>query len=237
MAEKRTQTIDVDIKKAFAGSKIEIPYLNELKLFMSKNPKEAYAVSPFVGGNSSVAVVRFKRKKAEHLMTMINPVILSTQGFIVSEETQFGVEGVYLVPRHPQMEVMFVCLPKGVATKQKLLGKSALMMQQALHVMAGVYIDDIGLRIDNNKEYQKASQERKNEIIHEYIQALKEVEEEAIESDPKIKEYVQATKFLGEQLETSVEIEKAVMNIGQADASVSKDRTDGGESEVPSEGD
>ena len=179
MAEKRFPTTDVDIKEAFAGSKVEIPFLNELKLFMSKNPSEAYAVSPFVGGNSSVAVVRFKRKKAEHLMTMINPVILSTQGFIVSEETQYGVEGVYLVPRHPQMEVLFLCLPKGEATKQKLLGKSALMLQQAIHAMAGVYINDIGLRIDNNEEYQNASAERKNEIVHEYLQALKEVEEEA----------------------------------------------------------
>ena len=207
MINKQAQA--VDLQKAFNGSKIDIPYITETKEFLRSHEDLSYAIPAFVGGNSAIIIMRFKTKKSSDLMTLINPTYLSVSGLILSEETQYGVEGVYLVARHPKIEVMYVKTPEGVALKQTLLGKSALMLQQAYEALQGIRIDDFGLRIDNNEDYQRGSEEEKTAIGVAYLNSLKEVLSE-IEKDPEVQKYEKAVDFTSERIAVGVEADKLI---------------------------
>lgn len=198
----------VDLQAAFKGLP-QIPYLSETKEFLRQHPELSYAIPAFVDGDSSVIVMRFQTKKSNDLMTLINPTYLSVSGLILSEETQYGVEGVYLVPRHPKIEFMFTKLPEGIASKSVLVGKSALMFQQALEALNGKYIDDFGVRIDNNETYQNATDEEKAEYGKAYMDALSDLLKE-MEEDPKVREYEKATDFLTEKIAVGVEADKII---------------------------
>ena len=164
----------VNLQEAFKGLPT-IPYLSETKEFLRQHPELSYAIPSFVDGDSSVIVMRFQTKKSDDLMTLVNPTYLSVSGLILSEETQYGVEGVYLVPRHPKIEFMFTKLPEGIASKSVLVGKSALMFQQALEALNGKFIDDFGIRIDTNETYQNATDEEKAEYGKAYMDALSDL--------------------------------------------------------------
>lgn len=213
----RTPMNAVDVSEVFNRIPVIIPALVEVKEFMRKYPEEPYAIPAFVDQNSSVIALRFKtRKKHEQMLTLINPGLLSTQGFMLNEESQYGVEGSYLVPRHPRIEVMYVSLPKGEAVRQELVGKAALVFQQAFQALSGVYICDIGMRVDNDEAYKNATDEEKQEIARAYLDYLKEENETAMSEDANIKKYVEATEFLADRVETSIMKEEALMNLAAA---------------------
>lgn len=201
----------VNLQEAFKGLPT-IPYLSETKEFLRQHPDLSYAIPAFVDGDSSVIVMRFQTKKSNDFMTLINPTYLSVSGLILSEETQFGVEGVYLVPRHPKIELMFTKLPEGIASKSVLVGKSALMFQQALEALNGKYIDDFGIRIDDNETYQNATDEEKAEYGKAYMEALSDLLKE-MEEDPKVQQYEKATDFLTEKIAVGVEADKLIEEV------------------------
>lgn len=207
---ERKPALAVDIQKVFSKDILEVPWLVECKEHLRQNPEQSYCISSFVGGNSTLVVMKVKRKKSEGLLTLINPTLLSTTGLVMSEEIQHGVEGVYLVPRHPKIEVMFLGLPHGLANRQVLIGKSALMFQQAYHALSGIFICDIGLRIDNYEEYQKADDIGKNEIVENYMKILKETGEEAVAEDENLSKYVEATAFLATKIDNNITMEGAL---------------------------
>lgn len=208
----------INTVEVFSKSPINIPGLVETKEFMRKNIEEPYAIPVFMDKNSALIVLRFKtrKKNQEQLLTLINPSLLSTTGFILNEEKQFGVEGIYLIPRHPKIEVMYVSLPKGDPVKQELIGKAALVFQQAYQALSGVFICDIGLRIDNYLEYQNGTEEERNEIAHAYLACLRDAKEDAMKDDPELKKYVEATEFLADKVETSIMQEEALTNLAAA---------------------
>lgn len=212
---ERKMSETLDIEGIFSKSSITIPHLTETKDFLRQNSSEPYAIPAFVEGNARLMVLRFKKKKKqiEDLMTLLNPELLSSTGLILSEEVQYGVEGTYLVPRHPKIDIMFVRLPGGEAVRQTLVGKSALAFQQAYQALSGLYICDFGLRIDDNEEYQNADDEGKSEIGKAYLQALKDIEEEALKEDKDLADYVKATAFLSEKIEAGVEADKLIEEV------------------------
>lgn len=205
----RKQAKAVNIEEAF-GNSIKIPYLVEVKEFMRQHSDLAYGIPAFIDGDSMIMVMRFKTKKdANNLMTLINPTYLSVSGLIMSEEVQYGVEGTYLVPRHPKIEVMYVKTPEGISMKQTLVGKSALMFQQAYEALNGKYIDDFGLRIDNDEEYQKMSDDEKSEYARAYLDELKDYLAE-LEKDEEVKKYEAAVDFTSEKIAVGVEADKMI---------------------------
>lgn len=233
----RFSSIAVDLQKAFSESAVKIPFLSETKEFLRANPDQNYAIPAFVNGDSTIIVMRFKKSKAE-FMTLINPTYLSVTGFILSEEQQYGVEGTYLVPRHPKIEVMFVKLPDGQSVKQTLVGKSAIAFQQAYEALTGKYICDFGLRIDDYPEYQNGTEEDRNIIANAYMSALKDIQEESLKNDPELKKYTEAADFLSEKIHVGVEADKIIEEARKnekRDVSVKTDLSVGGESNSCSE--
>lgn len=205
---KLKQSIAVDTSKLGNGVEPISADIVALKSYLRENPKELYAVPQLVDAENPllIVVLRLVRKGKQTLMTMINPMLLATKGIIASEETQKGVEGTYLNFRHTHLQIAYNALPGCVPTEVSLSGKSALVFQQALRLTQGISVASLGLRIDNYEEYQKATDEEKQEIFKLYVAALKEVNSELLE-DEETAEYVNATEFVSAKAQSSIEDE------------------------------
>ena len=160
-----------------------------------------YSVPRYVGSNYYYFCTCYKSKKGENWVTQINPIILSTEGLVYVEETQHGVEGTYLVPRHPRLLAAWTEAGSYQAVQRELMGIGALQFQQALHAAQGLFISDWGLRIDDNEVYLNGTDEERKEIIDSYFKALKESYEEELESNENTRAWVKASQFTAEQIE------------------------------------
>ena len=183
------------------GELFIVPALSETKEYGKANNLD-YSIPRYVGESYSYFCTRYKTKKGENWVTYVNPIILSTKDMIFVEETQYGVEGTYLVPRHPRILVAYTDLVGGPhAVQRELVGMASIQFQQALHAVNGLYISDFGLRIDNYPEYQEADDEGKQKIVQDYFSALKETLNTELDSDEKTKEYLKATQWAAEQIQ------------------------------------
>lgn len=181
-----------------------VPDVSDVKDYGRKNNLD-YSVPRFLGLNHYYMCTRYIKKKGknriENWTTQINPLILSTEGLVFVEETQHGVEGTYLVPRHPRILVAYTEAGSLNPIQRELIGLASLQFQQAIHAVNGLFISDFGLRIDDNEEYKKADDEGKAKIAQDYFKALKESYEEEMEASPETKEYVKATEWAAEQIQ------------------------------------
>ncbi|MCM1322863.1 MAG: hypothetical protein NC218_01620 [Acetobacter sp.] len=209
--------------------------VTQLKEYLRKNPKSLYATPQLLDDEypKSIIVLRMKKQKREVLMTMINPMLLNVKETIAVEETQDQVEGTYLNIRHPQLHVAYLALPGAVPTEVTLSGKSALVFQQALRLTQGISIDMFGLRIDDYADYQNGTEEQRNDIIQNYIKALKEISEESLQ-DEDTREYIEAVEYLSENAEKSIndefkgQLQDAYEEITAAEEKVKKEMKDDG---------
>lgn len=202
---KIKQSLPVDTTKLMNGLEPISASIVALKDYLRQH-KDALYVTPQILDMDEpplIIVLRIAQKGKETLLTMINPMLLSTRGVIGSEETQPGVEGVYLNFRHIQLQVAYNALPGCVPTEVTLTGKSALVFQQALRLTQGIAIDALGLRIDDYREYQEVDDEGKQLIFKNYVAALKEVQAEML-SDPDTAEYVKATDYVASKAQASI---------------------------------
>lgn len=177
-----------------------LPGISEVKEYGRSNSLN-YSIPRFIGKTDSYICSRYFKKKKENWVTQINPIILSTEGLVFVEETQHGVEGIYLVPRHPRILVAYTEAGTLKPVQRELIGLASLQFQQALHAVNGLFISDFGLRVDNNSEYQSADDEGKNEIAQGYFKALQESFEEEVKSDQATADYIRATEFTSEKIE------------------------------------
>lgn len=176
-----------------------IPDVGEVKEYGIKNNLN-YSVPRFIGKTHFYICTKYRAKhKREIWVTAINPMILSTEGLVFVEETQHGVEGIYVVPRHPRMLVAYTEAGTFKAVQKELVGLSALQFQQAIQAANGMFISDFGMKVDD--DYLKATDEEKNEIVQEYFKALQEELDQIIEEDEDTKQYLKATEFLAENVE------------------------------------
>ena len=176
-----------------------IPDVSQVKEYGRVNNLN-YSIPRFIGKNHSYICSRYIKKKIENWVTQINPIILSTEGLVFVEETQHGVDGVYLVPRHPRVLVAYTEAGSFKPVQRELIGLASLQFQQALHAINGLFISDFGLRIDDNPDYLEADDEGKNSIAQEYFKALQASFEEEVKSDEKIDEYLKATEFISNNI-------------------------------------
>ena len=177
----------------------DIPHVSEVKEYGRANNLN-YSVPRFLGYNDYYFCTKYKKKKTEVWVTQMNPVILSTEGLVFVEEEQHGVEGIYLVPRHPRILVAYTEGGSFKPVQKELIGLAALQFQQAMHAANGLFISDFGLRVDDNSEYLEADDLGKAEIAEEYFKALKEDFDKELDNSPDTKEYLKATEFLADNI-------------------------------------
>lgn len=195
----REPSVAIDVASKNKGLFV-IPGISEVKEYGAKN-NLPYSIPRFVGLPYYYICTRYIKKKKENWVTQINPLLLSTEGLVFVEETQHGVEGVYLVPRHPRILVAYTEAGTLNPVQRELIGLASLQFQQALHAVNGLFISDFGLRVDNNEEYQKANDEEKQEIAMNYFKALKEDFEEETKDDKEVQDYIKASQFVAEKVE------------------------------------
>lgn len=227
---KVIQSLPVDVSRFHDEGLAPISHdITLLKDYLRKNPKSLYATPQLIDQDEpkSIIVLRMKRAKKEVLMTMINPLILSVNEGIAVEETQDGVEGTYLNIRYPQLRIAYVGLPDGKPLEVTLTGKSALVFQQALRLTQGITIDLFGLRIDDYPEYLNGTDEEKQEIVKAYLEQLEEISK-TMQQDEDVQEYMKATEFMSQNVQTSIndEVHEEVEKIVQAAKEVSKKEGD-----------
>lgn len=179
-----------------------IPGVSETKEYGQKYHLD-YSVPRFIGQTGFFICSKYKKKHQEFWVTQINPLILKTEGFVFVEETQHGVEGIYLVPRHPRILVAYTEAGTLRPVQRELVGLAALQFQQALEAANGLFISDFGLRIDDYPEYLEGTEEEQNKIAEEYFKALKEEFSQQLEENPDTKEYLKAAEFMAENIELS----------------------------------
>ena len=183
-----------DSKKIFT-----IPDISLVKDYGKVNNLN-YSVPRFIGSTFSYICTKYMKKGKENWITQINPIILSTEDLVFVEETQHGVEGVYLVPRHPRILVAYTEAGSLKPVQRELMGLASLQFQQALHAINGLFISDFGLRIDDNEDYQNSTDEERDKIVQDYFKALKESFEE-VKTDPEVSDYLKAAEFTAEKVE------------------------------------
>lgn len=193
----------IAVDTASRGGLFAIPFVGETKEYGRSHSLD-YSVPRFVGDNHYYICTHYLGKhKKEIWVTQINPTILSTKGMVYVEETQHGVEGTYLVPRHPRILAAWVNASGLQPEQRELTGMASLQFQQAQQAANGLFICDYGLRVDNYPEYQNGTDEERKEIIDSYIKALKEQYDSELEENSDTKEYIKASQFLAEKLEVS----------------------------------
>lgn len=201
--EKANREPVVAIDTADRKGAYSIPGISEVKEYGIKN-NLPYSIPRYVNLNYNYVCTKYRGKhNQETWVTQINPLILATQGFVYVEETQHGVEGTYLVPRHPRILVAWTEAGTLKPVQRELMGLASLQLQQAIHALNGIFISDFGLRIDDNEEYQKASDEERGKIVEAYFKALKDTYDEGLKEDKNISDYVKAVAWSAEQIELS----------------------------------
>ena len=121
------------------------------------------------------------------IRTFINPLIVTRDKdkMKLSREHQIGIsEDTYLVPRSSNISVVFQT-PIGTNQACEFHDSVASVFQQMYDLMDGVLISDYGLKID--KDFDKATDAEKEEIITYYLEHLKKMGEEVkehIKNDP-----------------------------------------------------
>lgn len=130
------------------------------------------------------------------IRTFINPIIAQAKGLTLSREGCMSVpKKEYLIPRNNEISVHYLT-PLGKVESRKMFGYAACVFQHELNHLDGALISDIGLEI--TEEFDKASQEEKDELINLYLESLdlkaKELSKE-VQEDPELKKIDNAIKF------------------------------------------
>lgn len=200
---KVVQSIPVDTSKGVTPIAKKI---SQLKAYLRNNPKQLYATPQFLDDEEPQAIIilRMVNSGKEKLTTIINPLIIATQGTIAVEEEQVGIEGRYLNIRHPRVRIAYTSLPDLKAKEVELQGKSALIFQQALRLTQGITIDMFGMQLEPG--WEDLSQEKQQVQIQLYIKALKEIEQEMLK-DKETEYYLKTTDYVAQNIKRSVDAE------------------------------
>ena len=131
------------------------------------------------------------------IKTFINPIITSAEGLQLARESCHCIPGKeFIRPRNPKIKVMYQN-PTGKILSTEFIGLSAVVFQHELDHLEGLLLGDVGLEID--EQWDKASDEEKQEVISAYLDALdlkqKELQQEIAE-DPDLKRTSDAIEFM-----------------------------------------
>ena len=161
--------------------------------------------APQIGYNKRIICMDFNKD----IRTFINPVIDNVKGLGLSKETCHSIpDKTYIRIRHPEISVTFQT-PLGKIQTVKLVGLAANMMQHHIDHLEGILLSDIGFEIDD--EWEKASEEERQEVIDYYIDSLdlkaSELNKE-ISDNTDTKQLADAIRFMNSVREGKTKIEK-----------------------------
>lgn len=149
--------------------------------------------APQIGYKKRIFVINFNGD----IRSFINPVITQAKGLTINRESCLSLPSKeYLRPRNTEITVIYQT-PLGKTESRKIFGMAAFVFQHELDHLDGITLADIGLQLDDN--FDKASDEEKNEVIKAYMDSLdmkqKDAEKE-IEENPQLKQQSDAIKFM-----------------------------------------
>ena len=102
----------------------------------------------------------------------------------------------FIVPRHDRVIGVYQT-PTGKPEENVFEGVVAEVFQHMVQLLDGVLISDIGLEVD--EDFDKASDEERNEVVNAYLDQLKlqaEALNEEIEGDEELKQMRDAIEFV-----------------------------------------
>ena len=194
---------EVDTRK---DSKLIQEIVLALKATMRENNLVCLA-APQIGYARRIFCLRFG---ADDYRSFINPVIENNVGFQMSRETCASLPGkTFIIPRFNQVKV-FYTTPLGKPLGGTFAGKAAFEFQNAMDMLNGSLIDDIGLEID--EDYDNASEEDRAEILRMYAESLdiryKNLRKD-IDADQELTDIEDAVKFINSVKNGETQIEYA----------------------------
>jgi peptide deformylase len=157
-----------------------------------------------IGSNIRMFCINFNGD----IRTFINPVITEAKGITLNRESCMSLPGKeFIRPRNSQVSVIYQT-PLGKTESVTLNGLAACVFQHELDHLDGVVLSDLGMEIDEN--FDKASEEERNELIKAYLDSLdlkqKEVQSE-IDKDPELKQIKDASLFMDKVISGEIKIE------------------------------
>lgn len=172
--------------------------INDLKDTLKANKDLVALSAPQLGKKERVFAIKFADGD---IRAFINPAIVRTEGMHLSRERAIGFneEDEYLIPRANEVFATYQT-PDMMPDKcdmNKFTGAVAEVFLQMNDLLNGILLEDVGLIV--LPEFDKASEEEKQEIISMYFKSLdsrKESVEKAIESNPEAKNMNKAIEFM-----------------------------------------
>ena len=139
---------------------------------------------------------------------LCNPMITQASGFSISRESDpcFGDDN-YIVPRCNNVTVNYLN-PIGKPDQKQLLGIGAYLLQQAIDHLEGVFISDIGMKIDD--DFDSASEDEKAQVLKLYLDSINVKYTDLINeinNDPEQKKLNDAINYMRARDSGEIEVE------------------------------
>lgn len=149
--------------------------------------------APAIGYDKRIFCIKFDTE----IKTFINPLVVKAEGIQLSREKCTSIPGKeFIVPRNTSLNVIYQ-RPMGKAESRQLVGLAAYVFQHEMQHLDGLLLSDFALEID--EDWDKASDEEKEEVIKYYLDSLdlkeKELDTE-IKEDPELKQLSDAIDFM-----------------------------------------
>lgn len=194
---------EVDLEKE---SKEAREIIKNLKRTLRKNDSVVALSAPALGFNKRIFCVDYADNE---IKTYINPVIMHAEGIQLSREVCSSLPGKeYIRPRNSEIDVIFQ-RPTGEISTQRFKGVAACTIQHEIDHLDGITLDDIGLEID--ADFDKATEEEKQEIIDMYLDSLdikRTSVKEDIANDPELNLISERLRFTEALARGDIKLEK-----------------------------
>ena len=196
---------EIDLDKDF---KLAQKIISDLGSYMIKNNVGALA-APQIGYPYRIFCVMYKTKKKTDIKAYINPVITTISGFILIRQKCENIPGKeFIHPRYTKIGLSFLDIDKE-SKGFDFVGQTAFAMEQMMDILDGVFLDEMGLEID--ELFDQASEEEKNELLKVYMNQLEAYRRELnknIESTPELKQLKDAVDYMQAVKEGRIQVEK-----------------------------
>lgn len=165
-----------------------------VKQTLKAHPELPALCAKQIGHNKRIFCMRFADGT---IKTFVNPLITFKEGLHISLEKNVSLgDHEYMVIRHNVLRAMYQN-EKGGIEENKFEGMASEVFEQMSQLLDGILISDFGMEIF--KDFHKASEEEKEEVIKLYLDWVKQFDEslnEEIENTPELKDIKQAMEFL-----------------------------------------
>lgn len=167
-----------------------------------------------IGYDKRIFVINFNGE----LRSFVNPIITEPGGLELSREGCASIpEKEFIRPRHNDIKVTYMT-PLGKIESRQMVGMAATVFQHEIDHLDGMLVSDIGFEV--NEDFDKATDEEKQEVINAYLDSLdllrKELNEE-IENDEELKKTSDAIKFMQGVQSGEIQIETEVIPADKID--------------------